>query len=76
MQFIEVIRPLAQDFHVIVTSTPGTGFSGPLGEAGWNTGRIAGAFVELMGRLGCDAYGVQGTRDGAWIATEMGAPGA
>ena len=28
VQFIEVIRPLTQDFHVIVTSTPGTGFSG------------------------------------------------
>ncbi|MFE2571365.1 epoxide hydrolase family protein [Streptomyces mirabilis] len=72
VQFVEVIRPLTQDFHVIVTSTPGTGFSGPLGEAGWNTGRIAGAFVELMGRLGYGAYGVQGTGGGAWIATEMG----
>ncbi|MCX4985872.1 epoxide hydrolase family protein [Streptomyces sp. NBC_00572] len=72
MQFVDVIRPLTQDFHVIVTSTPGTGFSGPLGEAGWNTGRIAGAFVELMGRLGYDSYGVQGTGGGAWIVTEMG----
>ncbi|MEU0787710.1 epoxide hydrolase family protein [Streptomyces sp. NPDC006173] len=72
VQFVEVIRPLTQDFHVIVTSTPGTGFSGPLGEAGWNTGRIAGAFVELMGRLGYGSYGVQGTGGGAWIAAEMG----
>ncbi|MGW3208722.1 epoxide hydrolase family protein [Streptomyces sp. NPDC001135] len=72
VQFIEVIRPLAEDFHVVVTSTPGTGFSGPLGEAGWNTSRIAGAFVELMGRLGYGAYGVQGTGGGAWIAAEMG----
>lgn len=72
MQFVDVIRPLTQDFHVIVTSTPGTGFSGPLGDAGWNTGRIAGAFVELMGRLGYDSYGVQGTGGGAWIAAEMG----
>ncbi|MFE5485386.1 epoxide hydrolase family protein [Streptomyces sp. NPDC056527] len=72
MQFVDVIRPLTQDFHVIVTSTPGTGFSGPLGEAGWNTGRIAGAFVELMSRLGYDSYGVQGTGGGAWIVAEMG----
>ncbi|MFA7767885.1 epoxide hydrolase family protein [Streptomyces sp. NPDC048723] len=72
VQFVDVIRPLAQDFHVIVTSTPGTGFSGPLAETGWTTGRIAGAFVELMDRLGYSAYGVQGTGGGAWIATEMG----
>ncbi|MFF4424652.1 epoxide hydrolase family protein [Streptomyces sp. NPDC001549] len=72
VQFVDVIRPLAQDFHVIVTSTPGTGFSGPLAETGWTTGRIAGAFVELMDRLGHSAYGVQGTGGGAWIATEMG----
>jgi pimeloyl-ACP methyl ester carboxylesterase len=72
IEFVEVIRPLTQDFHVIVTSTPGTGFSGPLGEAGWNNGRIAGAFVELMDRLGYNAYGVHGTGGGAWIAAEMG----
>ncbi|MFD3869317.1 epoxide hydrolase family protein [Streptomyces sp. NPDC058623] len=72
VQFADVIGPLARDFHVIVTSTPGTGFSGPLGEAGWNTGRIAGAFVELMDRLDYGAYGVQGTGGGAWIVAEMG----
>ncbi|MFG3532705.1 epoxide hydrolase family protein [Streptomyces sp. NPDC047917] len=72
VQFAEVIRPLTEDFHVVVTSTPGTGFSGPLGEAGWNTGRIASAFVELMERLDYDSYGVQGTGGGAWIAAEMG----
>ncbi|MCX5077394.1 epoxide hydrolase [Streptomyces sp. NBC_00513] len=72
VQFVDVIAPLTRDFHVVVTSTPGTGFSGPLGEAGWNTGRIAGAFVELMARLGYDTYGTQGTGGGAWIALEMG----
>ncbi|AWZ09070.1 MULTISPECIES: epoxide hydrolase family protein [unclassified Streptomyces] len=72
VQFVDVIKPLAEDFHVIVTSTPGTGFSGPLSGEGWNTGRIAGAFVELMERLGYGAYGVQGTGGGAWIAAEMG----
>ncbi|MEU9414447.1 epoxide hydrolase family protein [Streptomyces sp. NPDC048272] len=72
VQFVEVIRPLTRNFHVIVTSTPGTGFSGPLAEAGWNTGRVAGAFVELMARLGYDTYGAQGTGGGAWIALEMG----
>ncbi|GAA3096671.1 epoxide hydrolase family protein [Streptosporangium carneum] len=70
-QFTEVVEPLSRDFHVIVTSTPGVGFSGPLSGPGWNTGRIAGAFVELMARLGYDRYGVQGGGGGAWIAAEM-----
>ncbi|MEV7907756.1 epoxide hydrolase family protein [Streptomyces anulatus] len=71
MQFVEVIEPLSRDFHVVVTSTPGVGFSGPLSGPGWNTGRIAGAFTELMARLGYDRYGVQGGGGGAWIAAEM-----
>ncbi|MDP9863953.1 MULTISPECIES: epoxide hydrolase family protein [Streptosporangium] len=71
-QFTEVIEPLSRDFHVIVTSTPGVGFSGPLSGPGWNTGKIASAFVELMARLGYERYGVQGGGGGAWIAIEMG----
>ncbi|GAA3794087.1 epoxide hydrolase [Sphaerisporangium flaviroseum] len=70
-QFTEVIGPLSEDFHVIVISTPGVGFSGPLSAPGWNTGKIASAFVELMSRLGYDRYGVQGGGGGAWIAAEM-----
>lgn len=78
VQFIDVIEPLSRDFHVVVTSTPGVAFSGPLSSAGWNTGRIAGAFTTLMDRLGYDRYGVQGNGGGAWIAAEMGrtAPGS
>jgi pimeloyl-ACP methyl ester carboxylesterase len=77
VQFTEVIKPLAEDFHVIVTDTPGVGFSGPLTAPGWNTARIASAFAELMARLGYERYGVQGNGGGAWIAAEMGrqAPG-
>ncbi|WP_377270173.1 epoxide hydrolase family protein [Peterkaempfera sp. SMS 1(5)a] len=71
-QFSEVVDPLAEDFHVVVTSTPGVGFSGPLSSPGWNTGRIAAAFVEVMARLGYKRYGVQGGGGGAWIAAEMG----
>ncbi|WP_432104502.1 epoxide hydrolase family protein [Streptomyces sp. bgisy091] len=77
VQFADVVEPLARDFHVVVTSTPGVGFSGPLSSAGWNTGRIAKAFTELMSRLGYGRYGVQGNGGGAWTAAEMGriAPG-
>ncbi|WP_433247702.1 epoxide hydrolase family protein [Streptosporangium sp. CA-135522] len=72
VQFVDVIEPLSQDFHVIAADTPGVGFSGPLTGPGWNTGKIAGAFVEMMDRLGYDRYGVQGGGGGAWIAIEMG----
>lgn len=77
VQFTDVIEPLSRDFHVVVTSTPGVGFSGPLSSPGWNTGRIAAAFTTLMARLGYERYGVQGNGGGAWIAGEMGriAPG-
>ncbi|GCD96484.1 epoxide hydrolase family protein [Embleya hyalina] len=72
VQFVDVIEPLSRDFHVVVTDTPGVGFSGPLSGPGWTTGRIAGAFTELMARLGYARYGVQGNGGGAWIAGEMG----
>ncbi|WP_424639465.1 alpha/beta fold hydrolase [Embleya sp. AB8] len=56
----------------MVTDTPGVGFSGPVTDAGWTTGRIASAFRELMNRLGYERYGVHGNGGGAWIAAEMG----
>ena len=59
-------------FDVIVPSLPGFGFSGPTREAGWNNGRIARAFLELMTRLGYERFGVQGGDAGAIIAPEIG----
>jgi pimeloyl-ACP methyl ester carboxylesterase len=82
VEFQELIGPLtdprahggdpADAFHVVVPSIPGHGFSGPLSEAGWTHGRIAGAFVELMHRLGYERYGVQGGDVGAFEAPLMG----
>jgi epoxide hydrolase len=82
VEFQELIGPLtdprahggdpADAFHVVVPSIPGHGFSGPLAETGWNHGRIAGAFVELMARLGYDRYGTQGGDIGAFEAPLVG----
>jgi pimeloyl-ACP methyl ester carboxylesterase len=69
--FLEVVKPLTADFHLVLTTLPGIGFSGPLTGTGWNVGKIAGGFVELMARLGYDRYGVQGQGGGAWYALEM-----
>jgi epoxide hydrolase len=69
--FLEAVEPLSADFHLVLTTLPGIGFSGPLTGSGWHTGKIASGFVELMARLGYDRYGVQGQGGGAWYALEM-----
>ena len=46
-------------FHVVAPSLPGYGFSEPTHSPGWDTWRIARAFVELMRRLGYSRYGAR-----------------
>ncbi|GIP17697.1 microsomal epoxide hydrolase [Paenibacillus montaniterrae] len=82
IEFLYVIEPLtnpiahggsAEDaFHLVIPSIPGFGFSSPLQESGWTPARMAGAFLELMSRLGYEHFGVQGGDTGAFIAPEMG----
>lgn len=82
VEFLDVIGPLTNPrahggnpdnaFHLVIPSIPGFGFSMPLSEPGWTTGRVARAFTQLMARLGYDRYGVQGGDTGAFIAPEMG----
>ncbi|MFI5287597.1 MAG: epoxide hydrolase, partial [Candidatus Dormibacteria bacterium] len=81
-EFLEVIGPLTDPvahggnpsdaFHLVVPSLPGFGFSGPTTDRGWNSGRTAAAFAELMRRLGYDRYGAQGGDLGALVAPELG----
>ena len=73
VEFLDVIPRLADSFDVVVPSLPGYGFSEPTRSAGWNTVRIARAFIELMSRLGYSTYGAQGGDWGAQIATRIGA---
>ncbi|MEU8813411.1 epoxide hydrolase family protein [Actinoplanes sp. NPDC048796] len=70
--YLPVVEALKADFHLVLISTPGVGFSGPFTTAGWNTPKIAGAYHEVMRRLGYERYGVQGTGGGGAIAVEMG----
>jgi pimeloyl-ACP methyl ester carboxylesterase len=82
VDFLELIGPLtdpkahggeaADAFHLVIPSLPGFGLSGPLTEPGWTDGRVAGALVELMARLGYDRYGVQGSDVSAFIAPQVG----
>ncbi len=82
VEFLDLIGPLsdpaahggdpADAFHLVIPSLPGFGLSGPTRETGWNTGRVAAAWAQLMHRLGYDRYGAQGGDLGALVAPELG----
>jgi pimeloyl-ACP methyl ester carboxylesterase len=62
----------ADAFHVVLPSLPGYGFSGEPSELGWDSGRIAHAWAELMKRLGYTRYVAQGGDVGALVSDMMG----
>jgi pimeloyl-ACP methyl ester carboxylesterase len=82
IELLEVIGPLtdptahggsAEDaFDVVLPSLPGYGFSAEAAELGWNTGRIAAAWAELMRRLGYARFVAQGGDVGAYVTDAMG----
>jgi pimeloyl-ACP methyl ester carboxylesterase len=59
-------------FHLVLPSLPGYGLSGEPAELGWNVGRMAGAWAELMHRLGYGRYVAQGGDVGAAVTDAMG----
>jgi pimeloyl-ACP methyl ester carboxylesterase len=59
-------------FHLVLPSLPGYGFSGEPAELGWQSGRIAKAWAELMTRLGYTNYVAQGGDVGANVTDAMG----
>ncbi|MFI6347384.1 epoxide hydrolase family protein [Streptomyces sp. NPDC050560] len=73
LEFLDVIEPLSRDFHLVIPSIPGFGFSGPTHERGWDATRVARAWAELMRRLGYGRYGAQGGDFGAGISLALGA---
>jgi pimeloyl-ACP methyl ester carboxylesterase len=82
IELLETIGPLtdptahggkAEDaFHLVLPSLPGYGFSSEPTELGWNAGRVAQAWAELMRRLGYDRYVAQGGDVGALVTDIMG----
>jgi pimeloyl-ACP methyl ester carboxylesterase len=59
-------------FHLVLPSLPGYGFSGEPAEIGWDPGRVAQAWAELMRRLGYTRYVAQGGDVGASVTDAMG----
>ncbi|MFJ8144453.1 epoxide hydrolase [Streptomyces sp. NPDC096048] len=78
-EFAHVVDELADPedadapaFHVVAPSLPGFGYSDKPATTGWGTGRIAAAWVELMGRLGYDRFVAHGGDWGGVITTILG----
>lgn len=81
-ELLKIIDPLtnptahggkAEDaFDVVIPSMPGYGFSGKPKTTGWNPGRMAKAWAELMSRLGYKKYVAQGGDWGSVVANVMG----
>jgi len=65
----------ADAFHLVLPSLPGYGFSGEPAELGWDSGRIARAWAQLMERLGYTRYVAQGGDVGADVTDAMGRQG-
>jgi pimeloyl-ACP methyl ester carboxylesterase len=55
----------------VLPSLPGYGFSDPPAEVGWDPGRVARAWAELMKRLGYTRYVAQGGDIGAAVTDTM-----
>jgi pimeloyl-ACP methyl ester carboxylesterase len=77
VEFMKVIGPLADPpdpadaFDVICPSLPGYGFSDRPAAPGWGVERIAGAWADLMARLGYARYGAHGGDWGSMVTTEL-----
>jgi pimeloyl-ACP methyl ester carboxylesterase len=82
IELLETIGPLtdptahagdAEDaFQLVLPSLPGYGFSSEPKELGWNVGRVAQAWAELMRRLDYTRYVAQGGDVGAAVTDAMG----
>jgi pimeloyl-ACP methyl ester carboxylesterase len=82
IELLEAVGPLtdptahggsAEDaFDLVLPSLPGYGFSAEPAETGWDPGRIAQAWSELMRRLGYTRYVAQGGDVGASVTDAMG----
>jgi pimeloyl-ACP methyl ester carboxylesterase len=82
IELLETVGPLTDPtahggtpedaFHLVLPSLPGYGFSGEPAELGWDLGRTARAWAELMDRLGYARYVAQGGDLGAIVTDVMG----
>jgi pimeloyl-ACP methyl ester carboxylesterase len=70
-EFLDLVPMLTDDFHLVIPSMPGFGFSTPLVGAGWTMARVARTYDALMRRLGYASYGTHGSDGGAMVSREL-----
>lgn len=78
VEFIDVVDQLAQPvhastpaFHVVIPSLPGFGYSDKPMTTGWGVGKIARAWVKLMGKLGYHEFVAHGGDWGGVVTTVL-----
>jgi len=78
VEFLDLVERLTDEFHLVLPSLPGFGFSNPMTEPGWgNLFRVATVFAELMTELGYERFGAHGGDIGSGVTgmLPMVAPG-
>jgi pimeloyl-ACP methyl ester carboxylesterase len=72
LEFMGVIPDLNEDYHLVIPSLPGYGFSGKPTKPGWDIPQIARSWDQLMRALGYDRYFAQGGDWGAAVTDMIG----
>jgi pimeloyl-ACP methyl ester carboxylesterase len=71
VEFLKVVEPLRESFHLVIPSLPGYGFSDRPDGPGWTVERIAAAWATLMASLGYARYGAGGHDWGTSVTTSL-----
>ena len=73
VEYQRLIPLLTDEFHVVIPSLPGFGFSTPLSGTGWELARTTDAYAEIMTRLGYERFAAHGTDIGAGTTWRLAA---
>jgi pimeloyl-ACP methyl ester carboxylesterase len=73
VEYQRLIPLLTDEFHLVVASPPGFGFSTPLSSSGWELAKTTDAYAEIMTRLGYERFAVHGSDIGSGIAGRLAA---
>jgi epoxide hydrolase len=71
VDFLDLVPHLTDEFHLVIPTIPGVGFSQPLTDGAWDSARNARAWDRLMRALGYTSYGAHGSDNGAIVAREL-----
>ncbi|MCS7480382.1 epoxide hydrolase family protein [Umezawaea endophytica] len=73
VDYQRLVPLLTDEFHVVIPSLPGFGFSTPLSGTGWELARTADACAEIMTRLGYARFAAHGTDIGSGTTGRLAA---